>query len=105
VIGFHRARKVVIKAGAGKLDEATVLGLVTADSKYLKSIKAATDGSQVPDAILSAPVDATDADVEAVVYVAGVFDQGALKLGAGHTLGSVDQVFRTKSIWLETTQG
>ncbi|WP_315751361.1 MULTISPECIES: head decoration protein [unclassified Bradyrhizobium] len=103
-LGHWRARKVTIKQGQ-VLAEATVLGKITADSKYIKSLKAATDGSEVPDAILSAAVDATAGDVEAVVYIAGEFDQDALVLGAGHTLGSLDAVFRTKSIWLVKPMG
>ncbi|MDX3966157.1 MULTISPECIES: head decoration protein [Bradyrhizobium] len=105
MLGHHRARKVTIKAGAGVLGRGTVLGQITADKKYLKSIAAANDGSQVPDAILSADVDATAADVEAIVYIAGEVDQDKLILGAGHTLGSVDAVFRTKSIWLVKPMG
>ncbi|WP_424579440.1 MULTISPECIES: head decoration protein [Bradyrhizobium] len=105
MLGHHRARKVTIKSGAGVLLKGTVLGQVTADKKYLKSILAANDGSQVPDAILSADVDATAADVEAIVYIAGEVDQDKLILGAGHTLGSVDAVFRTKSIWLVKPMG
>ncbi|MGJ4942476.1 head decoration protein [Bradyrhizobium sp. SZCCHNR1045] len=104
-LGHTRARKVTIKAGAGVLAEATVLGQVTADAKYLKSVKAASDGSEVPDAILAEPVDATAADVEAVAYIAGEFDQDKLILGAGHTLGSIDAVFRLKSIWLVKPMG
>ncbi|CCD94674.1 conserved hypothetical protein [Bradyrhizobium sp. ORS 375] len=104
-LGHTRARVVTIKAGAGKLDAATVLGMITADTKYIKSVKAANDGSQVPDAILADAVDATSADVQAVVYIAGEFDQDKLILGAGHTLGSVDAVFRTKSIWLVKPMG
>jgi hypothetical protein len=104
-LGHTRARKVTIKSGAGVLKEATVLGQVTADKKYLKSLSAANDGSQVPDAILAEGVDATSADVEAIVYIAGEFDQDKLILGTGHTLGSIDAVFRTKSIWLVKPMG
>jgi hypothetical protein len=105
VLGHHRARKVTIKSGAGKLDAATVLGQITADKKYIKSLAAATDGSQVVDAILAEDVDATSADVEAIVYIAGEFDQDALILGAGHTLGSIDAACRDKSIWLVKPMG
>ncbi|WP_316202982.1 MULTISPECIES: head decoration protein [unclassified Bradyrhizobium] len=104
-LGHWRARKVTVKAGAGKLDEATVLGKIDVDGKYIKSLKAATDGSQTPDAILAAAVDATSVDVEAIVFIAGEFDQQVLILGTGHTLGSVDAVFRTKSIWLVKPMG
>ncbi|WP_407156316.1 head decoration protein [Bradyrhizobium sp. STM 3557] len=103
-LGHMRARKVVIKQGQ-KLEEAAVLGKVTADSKYIKSLKAATDGSEVPDAIATEAVDATAGDVETIVFIAGEFDQDALVLGTGHTLGSVDAVFRTKSIWLVKPMG
>jgi hypothetical protein len=105
VLGHHRARKAVIKAGAGVLTAATVLGQITADKKYIKSVAAATDGSQVVDAILAQDVDATSADVEAIIYIAGAFDQEKLILGAGHTLGSIDAVCRDKSIWLEKPMG
>ncbi|WP_315786925.1 MULTISPECIES: head decoration protein [unclassified Bradyrhizobium] len=104
-LGHWRARKVTIPAGAGVLAEATVLGKITANGKYIKSLKAATDGSEVPDAILSEGVDATTKDVETIVFIAGEFDQDALVLGAGHTLGSIDAVFRTKSIWLVKPMG
>jgi hypothetical protein len=105
VIGDYRARKATIKSGAGKLEAGTVLGAVTDGGKYVKSLAASEDGSEVPDAILAEDVDATAADVEAVIYIAGVFDQEKLILGAGHTLGSIDPVFRTKSIWLEKPMG
>ncbi len=105
VLGHHRARKVVIKAGAGVLAAATVLGQITADKKYIKSLAAANDGSQVVDAILAEDVDATNADVEAIVYIAGEFDQELLILGAGHTLGSIDATCREKSIWLVKPMG
>lgn len=105
MLGHHRARKVVIKSGAGVLAIGTVLGQVTADKKYIKSLAAATDGSEEPDAILGEAVDATAADVEAIVYIAGEVDQDKLILGAGHTLGSIDAVFRTKSIWLLKPMG
>jgi Bacteriophage lambda head decoration protein D len=99
-LGKMRARKVIVKQGAGVVKAATVLGVTTADTKYLTSVAAATDGSQVPDAILSHDVDATAADVEAIVFIAGEFDQTKLILGAGHTLAEIDPVCRLKDIWL-----
>lgn len=104
-LGQEMARKVVVASGAGVLAAGTVLGKITASGKYLKSLAAANDGSQVPDAILAEGVDATSADKEAVVYIAGKFDQGRLILGAGHTLGSIDATLRDKSIWLVAPMG
>lgn len=103
-LGHWRTRKVIIKAGQ-VLDEATVLGQITADKKYIKSLAAATDGSQTVDAILAEAVDASDGDKQALIFIAGEFDQDALILGAGHTLGSIDATFRDKSIWLEKPMG
>jgi hypothetical protein len=40
-----------------------------------------------------------------LIFIAGEFDQDALILGAGHTLGSIDATFRDKSIWLEKPMG
>ncbi|WP_047308789.1 head decoration protein [Rhodopseudomonas palustris] len=104
-LGHTRARKAVFKAGAGVIEAATVIGQITVDKSYVTSLAAANDGSQVPDAILAEAVDATDADVEAIIYIAGEFDQDKLILGAGHTLGSIDAVFRDKSIWLVKPMG
>lgn len=104
-LGKWRARKVTIASGAGALLAGTVLGKIDASGKYLKSLSAATDGSEVVDAILSEDVDATSADKEAVVYIAGEFDQDKLILGTGHTLGSIDATCRDKSIWLIKCMG
>jgi hypothetical protein len=66
-------RKRTVASGAGVLPRGTLLGKITASGKYLKSIAAANDGSEVPDAILLEPVDATAADAEAAVALAGEF--------------------------------
>lgn len=61
---------VTIKSGAGKLEPGTVLGEITAETKYVKSPNAevvGSEGAEVAKAILAYGVDATDADVEAVV--------------------------------------
>jgi hypothetical protein len=103
VIHPGRAEKVAIKAGGGILKRGSVLGRVTTDRKYLLSLAAASDGSQVPEAILSSDVDATAADVEAVVYVTGTYNANVVTLGAGHTLNSVRDAFRSKDIYLDAT--
>jgi hypothetical protein len=54
-----------IASGAGVLPRGALLGKITATGKYILSLAAAADGSQVPDAILLEPVDATAADVPA----------------------------------------
>lgn len=94
-----------IANGGGVLPRGTLLGKVTASGKYIESLAAAADGSEVPDAILLEPVDASAADVNASVALAGKFAQAGITFGAGHTAASVEAVLRTKDIYLETTIG
>lgn len=105
VIGEYRARKVTIKAGAGVRSRGDFLGKVTADNKYILSVAAANDGSQFLDGILSENVDATSADVEAVVYICGDFDVDAVTFGAGHTAANADRQLRQLGFFLAKTQG
>lgn len=61
---------VTIKSGAGKLAPGTVLGAITADGKYVISADAVvvgSEGAETAVAVLAYGVDATSADVEAVV--------------------------------------
>lgn len=58
---------VTIASGAGKLVAGTVLAQLTASGKYVPAKDAGADGSQIATAILYAGVDATAADVKAVV--------------------------------------
>jgi hypothetical protein len=98
-------RKRTIASGAGILPRGTLLGAITASGKYLKSLAAAADGSQVPDAILLEPVDATAADVEAAIAIGGKFAIQGITFGAGHTAASVEAALRDKNIYLENVVG
>jgi len=73
--------------------------------KYKLSAAAATDGSQRPLAILAEDADATAADVEALVYTTGDFNEDALVLGVGHTVASVREALRARGIFLISVQG
>jgi hypothetical protein len=73
--------------------------------KYLKSLAAATDGSQVPDAVLAEDCDASGGDAEALAYDRGDFAESALTLGTGHTVDSIREGLRVKGITLVKTQG
>lgn len=64
----HISREVVtVVSGAGALAAGTVLAKVTASGKYKASTATGSDGGQTAVAVLFAPVDATSADVSAVV--------------------------------------
>jgi hypothetical protein len=61
---------VTIKSGAGKLAAGTVLGQITTGGKWVISANATVTGSEGAEAakgVLAYPVDATDADVQAVI--------------------------------------
>ena len=64
----HISRETVtIATAAGKLEAGTVLGKITASSKYVASPDTGADGSQVATAVLAYNVDATGGDVKAVI--------------------------------------
>jgi type 1 fimbria pilin len=77
-----------------------VLGKITASGKYNKSLSAAADGSQTPDAILAEDCDATAADKVTIAYFAGQFNENSLTLGAAHTVASIKEGLRGKGIHL-----
>lgn len=98
------ARKVTIATGAN-LAQGSLLGKITASGKYVLSASAGVDGSQTPDAILAEAADAATADVQAIVYFSGEFNELALTFGAGHTADAVRDGLRAKSIFLTKNQG
>jgi hypothetical protein len=101
LLGGHViSRKITIDTGV--LVRGTVIGKITSGGKYIKSLSAAADGSQTPDAILAEDVDATSADVEAMAYFTGDFDALAITLGTAHTVASVTEGLRVKGIHLIT---
>jgi hypothetical protein len=98
-------RVKTIASGAGVLARGSLLGKVTATGKYILSLAAASDGSEVPDLILLEPVDASAADVNAAVAIAGQFAIQGVTFGAGHTAASTEAVLRTKDIYLSNVIG
>ncbi|MBA3888930.1 MAG: head decoration protein [Gemmatimonadaceae bacterium] len=98
------SRKVTLITGQN-VTRGTVLGKITASGKYNRSLSAAADGSQTPDAIAAEDVDATAADKEILVYVRGDFAESALTLGAAHTVASIREGLRAMGITLVAIQG
>lgn len=90
------SRKVVIKSGQN-LPRGAVIGKDGA-SKYLLSLAAANDGSQVPDLILAEACDASLGDEEALAYSRGDFADIALTIGAGHNVASTTEALRAKGV-------
>ena len=101
---YPRVARVVTIASGANLAQGALLGKITASGKFKLSASAATDGSEVPDAILAEAANAAAAEVQAVVYFSGEFNESALSLGAGHTLASVKAGLRDRNIYLRTNQ-
>ncbi|MFC6490686.1 head decoration protein [Nitratireductor sp. GCM10026969] len=96
-------RKITVAAGAGELKRGTVLGRVTADDTFLTSTAAAGDGSETPECILAADIDATGAAVDTVGYYTGGYDASKLTFGAGITVEIAEKAFAIagRSIFLK----
>ena len=92
--------QVTIASGAGAQPRGAVLGKVTATGKYIRSLSAASDGSETPRAILAQDVDATSGDVVATAYIKGEFNERALTIGTGHTADSIRDALADKGIIL-----
>jgi hypothetical protein len=102
---FDVRRKGTIKSGEGLLARGTALGKITATGKWVKSLAASSDGSQVIRAILLHDVDATSADAEGIIGRRGSCNQNAVILGAGHTLAAIDDACMDRGIVFETVIG
>lgn len=76
---FPRVTKpATIVSGSGVLVKGTVLGIVTATNKFGVYTDAGAGGLDTARAILAEDVDATSADVNCSVYLAGHFNEAAL---------------------------
>jgi len=93
-------RNVVIVSGSGNLTPGTVLGKITTGGKYKTVNSTNADGSQVAKAVLKYPVDATNADVLATVYWAGMFNREHLIFGGTDTADTHEDSLRDVSILL-----
>lgn len=102
---FSVRRKGTILSGEGVLARGTALGRVTASGKWVKSLAASGDGSQVIRGVLLHEVDATAADAEGIIGRIGRCNGAALTLGAGHTLASIEDACMDRGIILETVIG
>jgi len=78
----------------------SVVGRVTASGKWILSLAAAVDGSEVPRGITAEAINATAADVVGPVIKAGQFNPTLLNYGAGHDAASVKAAFEGTPLFL-----
>ena len=100
---FPRIMRIETITGGQALPQGAVLGQIKATGAYVLSTTTATDGSEVPVAILAQQIDATS-NVEGHLFLTGEFNAHALTLGSGHTLASVTESFRTRSLFIRTNR-
>ncbi|RYM47642.1 head decoration protein [Serratia proteamaculans] len=92
---------VTILAGAeAPYKRGTVLGVVTSSGKYTLSVATATDGSEVPQAILADDVNATVADTLAGVYLMAEINQNRITFDPSWTLATLKPALRPYGIFL-----
>ncbi len=103
---FANQIKFVIADGATDFVVGDTFSITVAagSGKYVKSLAASVDGSQVPDAILVEDTDATAADVDTPAYFRGQFSDAEVIYGTGHTAASVREGLRVKGIDLISVQ-
>lgn len=101
---FTGAVHFTISAGSTPfaMGDSFILRAAEIEYLYKLSLATATDGSQIPDAILAEDTIALTDNQPTVVYLAGEFNANAVTFGAGHTLESIRDVLRAKDIHLIT---
>lgn len=90
---------ITLLAG-GNYKRGSVLGKITESGKYKLVDKAATDGSQIADMILSDNADAIAADTIATAYVSGIFNREKLTVANGDSIDGHEDELRGKNIYL-----
>jgi hypothetical protein len=89
---------VTAGATAFAAGDSFVLRVSDVSYEYKLSTAAATDGSQLPDAILAEDTDASSAAKPTMVYLVGQFNANAITFGAGHSVESTRDALRAKDI-------
>ncbi|MEK0246594.1 head decoration protein [Raoultella sp. BAC10a-01-01] len=85
----------------GTYKRGTVLGMVTASGKYKLSVKTATDGSEIPVAILVDNVDASTADQNGGLYLMGEFNQNHIIFDNSWAIPALKTALRPLAIFLK----
>lgn len=94
-------RSYVLISGQN-LPRGAVVGVITTSGKLTLSTSAASDGSQTPMGILADSYDASGGDVgNCAVYLRGDFNENAISLGTGWTIGTVFAPLRSVGIFLK----
>lgn len=91
-----------IVLASGNLTRGALLGRVTSTGNWILSLSGASDGSQVPRAILAETTDATGGARTTVAFLSGEFNTAAMTFGTGHTAANTRDGLRGLGIFLKT---
>lgn len=91
---FPVALDVVVIAAGQTLIAGAVLGQITESGEYQLCVAAASDGSQIPAAILDQPVDTKNGAAPAAIRLTGDVLASQLTLGEGMTLAKAKAALR-----------
>lgn len=83
------------------LTRGTVLGKIAASGKYTKCVSTATDGSQIPVAVLATDVDASGGDKVGPIYVGGEFNSNVIVFGGSDTAATTP-LSNGSAVWAAT---
>jgi hypothetical protein len=95
------AREVVVPASQ-TIVPGLLMGRITANGQWIRSLAAAVDGSQVPRGVAMTTV-TTTANTEVPIFVTGEFAEAQIVLGVGHTLASVREGLADLNIYLRAS--
>jgi hypothetical protein len=98
-IGF----KITAGGTAFVAGDSFTLNVLEATGNYILSVKTASDGSQVPSAILAGSTDASVAPQLAGAYLLGEFNQNVVSFDASWTLPALQTALRPFGIFLKST--
>jgi hypothetical protein len=91
-----------ITLASGSLARGTVLGQVTSTRNFIKSVATASDGSQVPVAVLADDANASAGPVVTSAYLAGEFFANRMTYDASWTLSTLTAALRDYGIFIKT---
>lgn len=100
----HQIKFTIADATDFIVGDKFLVTVAAGSGKYVKSLAAAIDGSEVPDAVLAEDTDASSADVDTPAFFRGMFNDAAITLGTGHTAASIREGLRVKGIDLISVQ-
>lgn len=108
-VGVAFNTQIQVTIGDGAVDfiagDSFTITVSGGTEKFLKSLAAAVDGSQVPVGILAQDTDVTAGDKKDAVYFTGEFNENAVIFGAGHTADSTRWALSQKNIYLRKPVG